>query len=51
VDADPIRSFKDVGRDLVHALSLYQLLDPGLGVSSVVLISLILDVEVVLIIL
>jgi hypothetical protein len=51
VDADPIYNFRDVGCDLVYALDLYQLPDPGLGISSVVLISLILDVEVVLIIL
>jgi hypothetical protein len=48
---DLIRSFRDVDRDLVHALGLYQLPDPGLGVSGVVLTGLILDVEVVLIIL
>jgi hypothetical protein len=48
---DLIRGFKDIDRDLVYALGLCQLPDPGLGVSGVVLTSLILDVEVVLIVL
>jgi hypothetical protein len=46
-----VRDFRDISRDLVHALGLYQLPDPSLGVSDVILINLILDVEVVLIIL
>jgi hypothetical protein len=51
VDTDPVYGFRDVGRNPVHALGLYQLPDPGLGVSGVVLTDFIPDAEVVFIIL
>jgi hypothetical protein len=48
---DLVRSFKDISRDSVHVLGLYQLLNPGPGVGGVVLTSLIPNVKVILIVL